>query len=110
MFIFTRRCPDPGCQHSAPLIREWRLAYHGKPAKARFAVRNGLQKQLLGRMAALRGARSLAYSIDLSRSLCFVRLALRPLAAVFQSFLRLISTISDTPIASPAITATLKNQ
>jgi len=39
-------------------------------------------------MAPLRGARSLAYLIDVFRLLRAVRLALRPLATVFQAFPR----------------------
>ncbi len=39
---------------------------------------------LRDRMAALRGARSLAYLHDMSRSLRSMRLALRPLATVFE--------------------------
>jgi hypothetical protein len=45
----------------------------------------GLQNLLRGPMAALRGARSLAYLLDMSRSLRSVRLALGPLATVFQT-------------------------
>jgi len=44
-----------------------------------------LNNLLRGSIAALRGARFLAYPIGMSRSLCSVRLALKPLATVLQS-------------------------
>ncbi|MCX7663282.1 MAG: hypothetical protein N2Z61_05985, partial [Tepidimonas fonticaldi] len=43
-----------------------------------------LENLLRGRMAALRGARRLAYLLDMSRILRSVRLALQPLATVFR--------------------------
>jgi len=39
---------------------------------------NTSRNPFFGRIAALRGARSLAYPIDMSLSLCSVRLALHP--------------------------------
>mgnify|MGYP001301037243 CR=1 FL=1 len=51
-------------------------------------ARKGLNNLLRGHMAVLRGARSLAYLVDMSRSLRSVRLALRPLATVFQAFFK----------------------
>ncbi|MEW5893515.1 MAG: hypothetical protein AB1697_10270 [Pseudomonadota bacterium] len=47
-----------------------------------------MNKLLRGRIAALRGAHSLAYLIDMSRSLCSVRLALHPARGFLQRFLR----------------------
>jgi hypothetical protein len=47
--------------------------------------KEGTSKNLLrDPIAALGGARSLAYLFDMSRSLCSVRLALGPLATVFR--------------------------
>ena len=44
-----------------------------------------LNNLLRGSIAALRGARFLAYPKGMSRSLCSVRLALKPLVTVLQS-------------------------
>jgi hypothetical protein len=52
-----------------------------------FIFRETLNKWLRGRLAALRGARSLAYLLDMSRSLRSVRLALSPARRFLQRFL-----------------------
>lgn len=51
-----------------------------------FWPKEALNKLLRGRIAALRGARSFAYLIDMSRSLCAVRLALHPTRCFLQCF------------------------
>ena len=60
--------------------------------------RDGLHNLLRVRIAALRGARSLASLFVMSRSLRSVRLALRPLATVVQTFLKCVGRYRrDTP-------------
>jgi len=54
-------------------------------------AKEGLHNLLRERIATLRGARSLAYLLDMSRSLRSVRLALRPLATVVQTFPKQVS-------------------
>jgi len=62
-------------------------------------MREGLNKRLRGRMAALRGARFLAHPIDMSRLLRSVRLAPQPLAAVLQIFLRALLLLAVPALA-----------
>jgi len=50
-------------------------------------LRKTLNKLLRGRIAALRGARSLAYLFDMPRSLRSARLALHPAHCFLQRFL-----------------------
>jgi hypothetical protein len=57
------------------MVNEWAPLQHGNS--------NNLLRDL---MAALRGTRTLAYRVDMSRVLRSVRLALRPLATVSRSF------------------------
>jgi hypothetical protein len=77
----------PEIQHLAAT----RLGQGEKPLKV-------TSKNLLrGPIAALRGARSLAYLLDMSRSLRSVRLALVPLATVFRGALK---KLAPEPIKS----------
>ena len=57
-----------------------------------------LNKLLRGRIAALRGARPLAYLVDMSRLLRSVRLALHPARCFFQRFPN--SQVSAAPVGS----------
>jgi hypothetical protein len=52
-----------------------------------WTVRETLNKWLRGRIAALHGARSLAYRLDMPRPLCAARLALHHARRFLQRFL-----------------------
>jgi len=67
-------------------IRRVRERFAKKRVVVAFPPRETLNKLLRGRIAALRGARSLAYLLDMSRSLRSVRLALHPARGLLQRF------------------------
>jgi len=56
----------------------------GYPELAKYQPEGTSKNLLRDPIAALGGARSLAYLFDMSRSLCSVRLALGPLVTVFR--------------------------
>ncbi|MCS6785611.1 MAG: type II toxin-antitoxin system VapC family toxin [Thiobacillaceae bacterium] len=80
--VFALRAYDGVQLAAAAALRD---AVGGAVAFTCFDQRLDTSKNLLrGRMAALRGARMLAYLLDMSRILHSVRLALQPLATVFR--------------------------
>ena len=75
------------------------VGFDGHTALLQRALRETLNNWLRGRIAALRGARSLAYLLDMSRSLRSVRLALHPARSFLQ---RLPSRLRRGRVPLPA--------